>query len=264
MRALRFWALIAGLLAMAQAVAATDALKQEAIDRLAAVHDPAIPIAIGRVYIKQVGLAAIDRVLAERGAADKLGDQWNAQAPEWRAARAELTSVVDGVIASAVEDPAWLRQAWGKASAAILNAEEADFIAQHFTTEGGALQRNVIEMLIVGETLLAYYTFTDRVRYDVPGSEHEVSALQTLYWQREPFKLHDFTRYPDAVRFAGTDPGVKYCKMLAIQGIEGINAHYAAVARQVDEAVRAQAGRIDPQVAQFRARTVDPDGGSQR
>jgi len=166
---LRFWVVVAALLAVVDAAAATDALKQEAIARLAASHDPAIPVAIGRVYVKQVGLLAVQSLLAERGAAEDLGPQWKSQQPEWRAAEAELTGVIDEVIARGIEDPAWLRAAWGSASANVLNAEEADFIAQHFATEGCAMQRQAIEMLIVGETLMAYYTFTDRLHYDVRG-----------------------------------------------------------------------------------------------
>ena len=255
---LRFWVVVAALLAAVDAAAATDALKQEAIARLAASHDLAIPVAIGRVYVKQVGLLAVQSLLAERGAAEGLGPQWTAQQPEWRAAEAELTGVIDEVIARGIEDPAWLRAAWGSASANVLNAEEADFIAQHFATEGGAMQRQAIEMLIVGETLMAYYTFTDRLHYDVRGSEREVVALQTVWWEREPFKLKDFTPYPDAMRFAGTDPGVKYCKMLAIQGIETINAHYAEVAGEMATAVRAQADKIEPHLARFRSRIGKP------
>jgi hypothetical protein len=251
---LRCWAVVAGLLALTNAVAATDELKQEAIARLAASHDPAIPVAIGRVYVKQAGLQAAERLLAERGNAEGLGSQWGPQAPEWQAAEADLAGVVDAVIARGIEDPAWLREAWSETSARVLNAEEADFIAQHFATEGGGQQRQVIEMLIVGETLMAYYTFTDRLHYNVRGSEREIAALQTVWWEREPFALKDFTAYPDAMRFAGADPGVKYCKMLAIQGIEAINAHYAVVVAETQAALRADQGRVDAYLAQFRNR----------
>jgi hypothetical protein len=43
-----------------------DEAKDRAIARLAASHDPEIPIAIGRVVVKQAGLKAIRAVLAER------------------------------------------------------------------------------------------------------------------------------------------------------------------------------------------------------
>jgi hypothetical protein len=253
----RLWAGFLGLLAFTHAASATDELKQEAIARLVASHDPAIPIAIGRAYVKQAGLLAAQRLLAERGVAERLGPQWGAQATEWRSAEAELISVVDQVIAVEIENPAWLWAAWAEQSARVLNAEEADYIAQHFATESGALQRQVIEMLIVGETVMAYYTFTDRLRYGMRGSERELAALQTVWWDREPFKQHDFTENQAAMRFASSDAGVKYCKMLAIQGIEAINAHYAVAVSEVGAALRAQQSRIDPYVAAFRARTAE-------
>src|SRR5262249_34519348 len=169
--------------------------------------------------------------------------------------QAELTRVIDAVIARSIENPAWLRAAWADTSARVLDAQEADFIAQHFATKGGAEQRQVIEMLIVGETLMAYYSFTDRLHYNMRGSERELVALQTAWWEREPFALKDFTGYPDAMRFAGADPGVKYCRMLAIQGIEAINAHYANVVAETASALQADQSRIEPYLAQFRMRT---------
>jgi len=231
-----------------------DALKREALQRLAASHDPAIPVAVGRVYLKQLGLAEARGLLVEAGAAAHLGNAWGPGQPEWQAAEARLAVSVDAVIAARLEDAGWLREAWAQSSAAVLDAEEADTIASHFATEGGAKQREVIEMLIVGETLLAYYTFTDRVRPDVRGSDRELSALQAVWWDREPFKVRDFAGYPGAMQFASTDPGVKYCKMLAIQGIEAINRHYDAVAHEIRAALRRAQPDIEPYLAQFRSR----------
>ena len=105
------------------------------------------------------------------------------------------------------------------------NAEEADEIATHFATDGGSKQRAVIELLLVGETLIANYTFTDRIRYDVKGSEREMERCRSVWWVTDHTKIYDFTPYPNAIRFATQDPGVKYCKMLAIQGIDAIKQH---------------------------------------
>jgi hypothetical protein len=252
---LRFCALFAGLLAVTQLCAATDELKQGAIARLAASHDPAIPIAIGRAYVKQAGLLAVQRLLDERGRVEHLGSSWGPQAPEWQAAQAELAPILDDIIANGIDNPAWLREGWAAASARVLNAEEADYIAQHFATTAGARQRQVIEMLIVGETLMAYYTFTDRLRYDVPGAQRELEQLQSVWWEREPFKLQDFTDDRESMRFAASDAGVKYCRMLAIQGIEAINAHYATVVKQTEAALHAQQRKVDPHIEAFLART---------
>ncbi len=231
-----------------------DALKSRAIERLAASHDPAIVIGVGRVYVKQTALLKARALIAEQGRAAGLGREWNAQQPEWQAAERQLMAPVDQAIGSEIEDAAWFRAAWGAQAAAVLNAEEADEIASHFATEGGALQRQVIELLLVGETLVANYTFTDRIRPDVKGAEREMEQLQKAWWVSDHRRIYDFTPYPNAIHFASQDPGVKYCKMLAIQGIDAINRHFDAVAAGVTRRLEASRSQIDPYVAQFHER----------
>jgi hypothetical protein len=243
------------LLATAVAGAAEDpGLKQDAIARLAASHDPAIPIGIGRVYIKQTGLFAARELLRQRGRAAGLGVEWNASAPEWQTAEQRLIGIVNGIIVQRIEDPAWLREAWGREADRVLNAEEADEIATHFASEGGQKQRAVIELLLVGETLLANYTMTDRIHYDVKGAEREMELLQQSWWVTDHRRVYDFTPYPNAVRFASQNPGVKYSKMLAIQGIDAINRHFSAVAAEVGEALAAASPQVDAEVALFQQR----------
>jgi hypothetical protein len=253
---LRLLAVLAAGAAVSNALGADDALKQDAIARLAASHDPALPIALGRVYVKQAGVLAVRDALTELGKAETLGADWNAQAPEWQAAERQLIGLVDQVIERGLHDGAWLQRAWSDTAAGVLNAEEADYIAAHFATPVGAQQRTVIEMLIVGETLMANYTFTDRLRGDMRETEREMAALQTLWWEREPFARRDFTGSAEAMRFAGTEPGVKYCKMLAIQGVEAISRHYEAVKREALDAVRADRARTQQYLALFRQRTT--------
>lgn len=237
------------------ALCAADALKDEAVARLAASHDPAIPIAIGRVYVKQAGLESARALLAERGKAAGLNAGWGPGEPEWQAAEVPLTAIIDAIIARQVDDPAWFREAWGREAARVLNAEEADEIATHFSSDGGRQQRAVIELLLVGETLIANYTFTDRIRYGVKGSEHEMEQLQSVWWVTDHTKIYDFTPYPNAIRFATQDPGVKYSKMLAIQGIDALRQHYDAVVKEIAGALRNAQGEIDPYIAQYRRRT---------
>jgi hypothetical protein len=245
-------ALLALVLVLGEAGAAEEAqLKREAVERLAASHDPSIPIAVGRVYVKQSGLLQARALIAERGRAAGLGSAWNASVPEWQAAEAEQIALIDRVIAEQLEDPAWFRAAWGAAAAQVLSAEEADEIASHFASEGGRQQRAVLELLLVGETLVANYTFTNRIRYDVPGSEREMARLQDAWWVNDHRRVYDFTPYPNAMRFASQDPGVKYSKMLAIQGIDALNRHFDTVAAAVHAQLVAQVPRIDEHVAAF-------------
>jgi hypothetical protein len=244
------------LLVIAGAASAAEdpALKRDAIERLAASHDPAIVIGVGRVYIKQLGLTRAREIIAEQGAAAGLGRAWNSGVPEWQAAERGLTAVVDDVIARRVEDPAWFRAAWGREADRVLNAEEADEIATHFGTEGGQLQRSVIELLLVGETLVANYTMTERIRYGVKGAEREMQQLQQAWWVSDHRRVYDFTPYPNAIRFASQDPGLKYARMLAIQGIDAVNRHLEAVAAELRAALDGSRGAVDEQIRAYRAR----------
>jgi hypothetical protein len=243
--------LAAALLAGANANADDVALKREAVERLARCHDPAIPAGVGRVYVKQAGLLRARALIAERGRAAGLGPEWRSDVPEWQAAEALLVALIDAQIATRIDDPAWFYAAWGGAAAQVLDAEEADAIASHFNTEGGRQQRAVLELLLVGETLVANYTFTNRIRYDVPGSEREMAQLQKTWWVNDHRRVYDFTPYPNAIRFASQDPGVKYSKMLAIQGIDALNRHFDAVVAGVDAGLLAARPQIDEQVARF-------------
>ena len=235
--------------------ALADDAKNQAIARLAASHDPDIPIAIGRVVIKQAGLKAIRAALADPGRTNGLGADWNPAAPEWQAAEGQLTKLVDDLIAVRLDDAAWFREGLGGAAANVLNAEEADEIAAHFATEGGSEQRVVVDLLLIGETVLANYTFTDRLDYRVKGTEREIAHLQRVWWAREPFRARDFSRYPGVVRFAGENPGIRYTRMLAIQGIEVITNRIDSIAGEAVQAVGA--ADVEPFIEAYRLRKVD-------
>ena len=232
-----------------------DEMKNQALSRLMATHDPEIAIDIGRVVVKQAGLKAIRSKLARAGREAGLGPDWNSGAPEWRAAENRLGKATDEIIAARLLDTAWFREGWARAAAGVLNAEEADEIATHFETEGGREQRVTVELLLIGETVLANYTFTDRIDYQMQGSEAEILKLQEAWWAREPFRVRDLSRYPNVVRFAGENPGIKYTRMLAIQGIEVITQR---IDRTTAEAVKAmEAADVKPYIDAFRRRKAD-------
>jgi hypothetical protein len=125
---------LAALLAVTHAAAATDELKQEAIARLAASHDPAIPVAIGRVYVKQAGLLAAERC-SQNAAAQKDWDRSGPAAPEWRAAEAELAQVIDFRHRPRHRGPGLAACSMGGDQRPRSRCRGADFIAQHFSTK---------------------------------------------------------------------------------------------------------------------------------
>ena len=255
-----------GILAVAYALAAIAAmgscdvaraqdeaaLKRDAVSRVVNSHDTALSIHIGRVYVKQAALRAARDLLDERGHAAGLGKQWNLRDREWQGAEHELMQGVDDIIAREVANPAWLTEAWSGLVSQTLNGEEADEIAVHFQTEGGALQRRVIEWF-VGELTLQTYSFTDRLKYGVPGSEQEMRDLQIVTYERQFHGIHDFTGYPNAVRFASTDPGVKYFKMMVMQGVHAVHEHVEKVADEARALIRSRAALADPYIARASA-----------
>lgn len=247
-------ALVAAVLVSFHAGAREDdpALKRDAVSRVVDSHDPALSIGIGRVYVKQAALREARTLLAERGQAAGLDKgRWNLELSEWQAAERELMAGVDDLIQRKVARGAWVQEAWSELIAQTLNAEEADEIAVHFQSEGGKLQRRVIEWF-VGELTLQTYTFTDRLKYGVPGSEQEMRDLQVVTYERIFRGIQDFTPYPDAVRFAMVDPGVKYFKMMAIQGVHAIHTHLEQVANEARAMIRGRAALIEPHIQRVR------------
>jgi hypothetical protein len=242
------------LLVPAAPAAEDEALKQDAVSRVVESHDPALSVNIGRVYVKQAALKAARDLLGERGKAAGLDkQQWNLNASEWQGAERELTQGLNELIQRKVANPVWVKEAWSGLVSQTLKGEEADEIAVHFQTEGGGLQRQVIEWF-VGELTLQTYTFTDRLRYGVPGSEDEMRDLQVVTYERKGRfpPIYDLTHYPDAVRFASTDPGVKYFKMMVIQGVHALHTHLEAVADEARATIRSRAALIDPHIARVR------------
>jgi hypothetical protein len=246
-------AMLALLLAMAPAAKA-DELKDQAIARLVESHEADIPIAIGRVVVMQAGLKALRARLAEAGRRAGLDKGWNERAAEWIAAEARLEPVFNEISVRRLEQGTWLQEGWARVAAAALTAEEADEIAAHFANEGGREQRVVVELVIVGETVMANYTFTDRLDYRMRGTEADVAKLQETWWAREPLRVRNFSRYPGALRFAGEDPGIKYTRALAIQGIGVILDRIDRTAEEV--VAQAAALDVEPFIAAYRRRSA--------
>ena len=226
------------LLMLFGAAQAQQNLKDSAVQRLVHAHDPSIFIATGALYLKQTAIrAAGGKPLSP-----------------------ELESEVNHVIDTNVRDPAWFYAAWSSAIEPSLSVDEANEIAAHFTTEGGQLQRQVIEQAI-GEVLMSTYTFTNRIDYHLAGSSREMQDLQRsvgpargtcacptqkdlLDLQRvndsRQFNGQDLSIYPGAVAFASGGTGVKYVKILMMQGVGSINTHFESVAKQIQQVVAAQ------------------------
>lgn len=237
------------------AALADDNLSDEGIERLLRCHDPEVMVAVGRVYVKQTGLRAIRAMLAEERNALNLGAEWNDSAPEWQAAETELVKILDSVVAREIEDPRWLFDGWRPIFAKALTPQEASYVADHLSTEIGREQRNVYEVMLIGETLLATYTYAGRIKYDVKGSERETRKMQDVWHVRKPVQLRNFEEYPEAIQFGASRAGITYVKVLQIAGISVITARFDAVGQEAERAVRAaKASFATPHVEAYRAR----------
>lgn len=232
-----------------------DALKSAAVSRLARSLDPALPVALGKTVVRQAALLRARELLASYGTRAGLDDGWNASTLEWQQAETGLMQAVDRLIDQKIESPEWFYAVLEREIDRILDGEEADYIASHFTTVAGNEQRILLEMRLIGEVLMANYTFTYRIDYNVPGLQDDLDELSEAYWELEPFRKRDFMNDPQAIKFAGQSAGLKYTRMLAIRGIEGFIEHIDTVAALARQSVEASAGLIDGYVEAYRART---------
>jgi hypothetical protein len=237
----RFFFLLCSLTLCSLTIGAAHAqqdLKDNAVQRVVHAHDASIFVATGALYLKQTAIRAADG----------------------KPLSPALESEVDHIIDTNVRDPAWFYAAWSSAIEPLLSVQEADEIAAHFTTEGGQLQRQVIEQAL-GEVLMSTYTFTNRIDYHLAGSSREMQDLQRSVGpargtcacptqkdlqdlQRvtdsRQFNGQDLSIYPGAVAFATGGTGVKYVKILMMQGVGSINTHFESVAKQIQQVVAAQ------------------------
>jgi hypothetical protein len=214
-----------------------DEFEGQAVSRLAHSLEPTIPVALGKAVVRQSALLHARELLAEYGRRADLGEGWNASAPEWQAAEDALMQDVLKLISDRIERPEWFYTVLRREIANVLDAEEADYIATHFTTRAGNEQRILLQMRVVGELLMTSYTFTDKLDYSVPGLQDDLVELQDAYWELEPRRVRDFMDDPRAIKFAGQAAGLKYTKMLAISGVDGFVVHIDSVAALAREAI---------------------------
>jgi len=232
-------------------------LKEASVSRLAHSLDPAVPVAVGKVVVRQAALLRARQLLAEYGWRAGLDEGWNGTAPEWQQAEQELTERANALIDTEVEVPDWFYAVLQREIANVLDAEEADYIATHFTTPAGREQRILLQMRLVAEVLMANYSFTNRIDHTVPGLNDDLQELSAAYWKMEPFRQRANMLDPESMKFAGHAAGLKFTRMLAINGIEGFSVHIDAVTTQARNAVDDAEPLISEYVQLYRQRTIN-------
>ena len=236
-----------------------DAHEEAAVTRLAHSLNPAVPVALGKAVVRQAALLRARELLASYGRRADVDAGWNTSAPEWQRAEADLVGDAVRLINSEIGNPEWFYDVLTREIAGTLDAEEADYIATHFTTPAGNEQRILLEMRLIAEVLMANYTFTNRIDHTIPGLESDLRELSTAYWELEPFRKRDFMNDPQAIRFAGQAAGLKYTRMLAIRGIEGFIRHIDSVTLAARKSVENAEPVIDDYIDAYRRRTAAVD-----
>ena len=94
------WLLIAG-----QVFA--DEFKDQAVSRLAHSLDPDMPVAVGKIVVRQAALLHARELLAEHGRSAGLGGGWGPSAREWQAAEDALMQDVLELINYRIDSPFW-------------------------------------------------------------------------------------------------------------------------------------------------------------
>lgn len=247
--------------AAAAAVAAEPAAGDaDAVARVVDSHDKVLILGGGKLMIKQSAIRSARRLLGEWGREAGLHGEWWDSAPEYRAAKALLLELGDGIMAQRYDSGVWLDQAWSEYTARTLDGEEADTIATHFRTEGGQKLRMLMDWYL-GEMVLFNYTFTDRFDYELQESEHELRTLQQEAQKRLPREDIEFTsRYPDTFRFLACSPDSRYCpsvkywKMLVVPLMGEIIRYLDGVGVEIETQMRTRKPEVMAHIEAFKAR----------
>ena len=162
---------------------------RDAVERVVESHDTTLLLGGGKLMIKQSAIRSARKLLGEWGREAGLGGAWWDDAPQYRAAKAELLKSADSIIERRYASGVWLKQAWTQYTAKELNGEEADVIATQFQTEGGEKVRMMMDWYM-GEMVLFNYTFTDRFEYELKDAELELKTPSTGSAETHPARRH--------------------------------------------------------------------------
>ncbi len=233
--------------------------KRDAVERVVESHDTTLLLGGGKLMIKQAAVRSARKLLREWGKEAGLAGEWWDDAPQYKAAKAELLSVADTTIAQRYESGVWLKEAWSEYTARELDGEEADRIAEQFHTEGGQKLRMLMDWYL-GEMVLFNYTFTDRFEYELKDAERELKDLQKLAEKRIPREDIEFTsRYPESFQFLACPPSSRYCpgpkywKMLIYPLMGEVIRYIDGVSTDIEAQMRAKRPLVQPYIEAFKA-----------
>ena len=234
--------------------------KRDAVERVVESHDKTLLLGGGKLMLKQAAVRSARKLLREWGKEAGLSGEWWDDAPQYRAAKAELLGIADTTLERKYASGAWLKEAWYEYTANALDGEEADRIAEHFQTEGGQKIRMQMDWYL-GEMVMFNYTFTDRFEYELADAERELKALQQEAQKRIPREDIEFTsRYPESFQFLACPPASRYCpgpkywKMLIYPLMGEVIRYIDGVSADIEAQMRGRRPRIQLYIDDFKAR----------
>ena len=230
-------------------------LNKAAVTRLSSMMDPGIPVALGKIVVRQAAIQRARAILSDLGRANGVA-QWS-DSPEWKAAEEKLLLDANRIVDVEINDPSWCFNILEREIASNLSAEESDYVANHFMTETGKEQWAILHIRIVSEVMVFSYTFTRSGRIDpsVSGTEADFDELSKAYWKYEPFKNRKILGTRDAIKFAGEGAGLKFQKMMAIPVVQGFLKHIDQNSKRVEESVDKNASGMQRYIDAYIART---------
>lgn len=236
--------------------------KQDAVQRVARAHDEVMITGAAALILKQASIHVARDLLREWGRDSNLDRGWKEGVPEWDAAEARLLADATAEPLRRVNAGLWVKDIRVEYVSATFDGESADTIATHFESKSGRAQLALMDWFM-GEMTLFNYTYTGRFHYDLKGAEAELKALQKAAQTRIPKKDNELefsTLNPEAFQFVACSPesrycpGVKYAKLNAIPVQGAILRHIDAVGVEIQDAMKALRGSVQPFLDAYRAR----------
>lgn len=256
--------LMFGFLAFAQdssEVLGSDAekriLKERSVQAVVGAHDQTLILRGGELMVRQQVVKAAKTYVLTWGRERGLGEEWWEDKIEFQQAVDYLILIGDEVLLNKFSSGGWLTDIWTEYTANNFTGEQASSIAEHFKTEGGVIQRQLMEWYL-GETTLFYYTFTDRWDYRLEETRNELEALQKEARKRMPDEMVTWKAgQKEAYTFIACSPdsefcvGPKYWKMLAIPMQGAIFRYMEDITREIKLQMESRRASIEPFLVAF-------------
>jgi CheY-like chemotaxis protein len=234
--------------------------KQDAVDRVAQVHNEVLITGTAALIVKQASIQVARNLLRTWGKEEQLGPGWKEGVPEWQVAESRLLGDTTAQALERLNQAAWVKEIRRGAVASTFDGESADTIATHFESKSGQAQLAIMDWFM-GEMTLFNYTYAGRFTYDLKGAEAELKALQRAAQSLIPKKDNELefsTLNPEAFQFVACSPdsrycpGVRYSKLNAIAVQGAIIRHIDAAAAEVQSAMQAMRPAIQPYLDEYR------------